>query len=34
MQRERVTEDIYVFKSQAYAQVTAGLVVTSVGAVL
>ncbi len=34
MQRERVTEDIYVFKSQAYAQVTAGLVVTSVGAVV
>lgn len=34
MQRERVTNDIYVFISDLYAQVTAGLVVTTAGAVL
>jgi glyoxylase-like metal-dependent hydrolase (beta-lactamase superfamily II) len=34
MQRERVTEDIYVFTSDLYAQVTAGLVITTEGAVL
>jgi glyoxylase-like metal-dependent hydrolase (beta-lactamase superfamily II) len=34
MQRERVTNDIYVFISDLYAQVTAGLVVTATGAVL
>lgn len=34
MQRERVTEDIFVFTSQLYVQVTAGLVVTSEGAVV
>lgn len=34
MQRERVTEDIYVFTSDLYAQVTAGLIVTGEGAVL
>lgn len=34
MQRERVAEDIYVFTSDLYAQVTAGLVATTDGAVL
>ncbi|NWF70675.1 MAG: MBL fold metallo-hydrolase [Chloroflexi bacterium] len=34
MQRERLTDDIYVFTSELYAQVTAGVVVTSVGAVV
>lgn len=34
MQRERVAEDIYVFTSDLYAQVTAGVVVTSEGAVV
>jgi glyoxylase-like metal-dependent hydrolase (beta-lactamase superfamily II) len=34
MLRERVSEDIYVFTSEIYAQVTAGLVVSPDGAVL
>jgi glyoxylase-like metal-dependent hydrolase (beta-lactamase superfamily II) len=34
MQRERVSEDVYVFTSELYAQVTAGAVVASHGAVL
>ena len=34
MQRERVTEDIYVFTSDLYAQVTAGVVLTTAGAVV
>lgn len=34
MQRERVTENIFVFRSDQYAQVTAGVVMTSMGAVL
>ena len=34
MQRERITDDIYVFTSDLYAQVTAGLVITEQGAVL
>ncbi len=34
MQRERVTDTIYVFTSDLYVQVTAGLIVTSAGAVL
>ena len=34
MQRERVADDIYVFTSDLYAQVTAGVVVTSEGAVI
>lgn len=34
MQRERVSDDIYVFTSDLYAQVTAGVVLTSDGAVL
>lgn len=34
MQRERVTEDIYVFTSRLYVQVTAGVIVTSAGAVV
>jgi cyclase len=34
MQRERVADDIYVFTSDLYAQVTAGLVVTSEGAII
>lgn len=34
MQRERVAEDIYVFASDLYAQVTATVVTTSEGAVL
>lgn len=34
MQRERVADDIYVFTSDLYAQVTAGVVVTAIGAVV
>jgi cyclase len=34
MQRERVTENIFVFRSDQYVQVTAGVVITSMGAVL
>lgn len=34
MQRERVSESVYVFTSDLYVQVTAGLVLTSEGAVL
>jgi len=34
MQRERLTEDIIVFRSSLYAQVTAGLLLTDDGAVL
>lgn len=34
MQKERVAEDIYVFTSDLYAQVTAGVVLTGDGAVL
>jgi cyclase len=34
MQRERVTENIFVFRSDQYVQVTAGVIITSMGAVL
>ncbi len=34
MQRERVADDIYIFTSDLYAQVTAGVVTTSDGAVV
>jgi glyoxylase-like metal-dependent hydrolase (beta-lactamase superfamily II) len=34
MRRERVTENVYVFTSEAYAQVTAGAIVTSEGTVV
>lgn len=34
MQRERVADDIYVFISEEYAQVTAGAVITSEGSIL
>ncbi len=34
MQRERITDNILVFRSDQYAQVTAGVVLTSEGAVL
>jgi cyclase len=34
MQRERVADDIYVFTSELYAQVTAGAVITPDGAIL
>jgi len=34
MQRERVADDIYVFTSELYAQVTAGAVLTPEGAIL
>ena len=34
MQRERITDHIFVFRSDQYAQVTAGLVITDDGAVL
>ena len=34
MQRERVAEDIFVFTSEIYARVTAGAVVTPIGAIL
>jgi glyoxylase-like metal-dependent hydrolase (beta-lactamase superfamily II) len=34
MQRERVADDIYIFTSEAYAQVNAGVIITSEGAIL
>jgi cyclase len=34
MQRERLTEDVYVFTSELYAQTTASVVLTPLGAVL
>jgi len=34
MFRERVAEDIYVFTSEAYAQVTAGAIITSEGTII
>jgi glyoxylase-like metal-dependent hydrolase (beta-lactamase superfamily II) len=34
MQRERVADDIYIFTSERYAQVTAGAVLSSEGAIL
>ncbi|MCZ7539388.1 MAG: MBL fold metallo-hydrolase [Anaerolineae bacterium] len=34
MQRERVADDIYVFTSELYAQVTAGAILTTEGAIL
>jgi cyclase len=34
MMRDRVSEDIFVFTSELYAQVTAGLIVTSAGSVV
>src|SRR5260370_28901676 len=34
MQRERVAEDVYVFTSELYAQVTAGAVIIQAGAIL
>jgi glyoxylase-like metal-dependent hydrolase (beta-lactamase superfamily II) len=34
MKRERVTDDVYIFTSERYAQVTASLILTSEGAVL
>ena len=34
MQRERVTEDIFVFTSDLYVQVTASVVVTTEGIVV
>lgn len=34
MQRERVADDIYVFTSDLYVQVTAGVIVTSEGAIV
>ncbi len=34
MPRERVSEDIYVFTSEVYAQVTAGVILTEEGAVV
>jgi cyclase len=34
MQRERVADDIYVFTSDLYAQVTASAIITSAGAVV
>lgn len=34
MRRERVADDIYVFTSDLYAQVTAGAIITSAGAIL
>jgi hypothetical protein len=34
MLRERISEEIYVFTSDLYAQVTAGVIVTSKGAVV
>jgi cyclase len=34
MQRERITEDIFVFTSDLYVQVTAGVILTTEGAVL
>ena len=34
MHRERISDDIYVFTSGLYAQVTAGVIVTSAGAIV
>lgn len=34
MRRERVADDIYVFTSELYAQVTAGAIITSAGAIV
>ena len=34
MQRERVTEDIYVFISGLYAEVTAAVIITPEGAIV
>lgn len=34
MRKERVTENVYVFTSEAYAQVTAGAIITSEGAIV
>ena len=34
IQRERVTDDIFVFTSKLYVQVTAGIIVTSEGVVV
>src|SRR5262245_3391876 len=34
MQRERVTEDIYIFTSDLYVHVTAGIIVTTDGLIL
>lgn len=34
MRKERVTENVYVFTSEAYAQVTAGAIITGEGAVV
>ncbi len=34
MQPERVTDDIFIFTSELYAQVTAGVIITSVGAII
>lgn len=34
MQSERITDDIYVFTSERYAQVTAGAIITSKGAIV
>jgi cyclase len=34
MRKERVTENIYVFTSEAYAQVTAGAIITSEGTII
>ena len=34
MQRERVADDIYVFTSELYAQVTAGAIITTEGSIL
>ncbi len=34
MQKERVADDIYVFTSELYAQVTAGAIITSEGSIL
>lgn len=34
MRKERVTENVYVFSSEAYAQVTAGAIITSEGTVV
>ena len=33
-QIERVTDDVYVFTSELYAQVTAGVINTRLGAIL
>ena len=34
MRKERVTEDIYIFQSEMYAQVTAGAIVTDEGTIV